>query len=89
MTETNYEKWARTQKYGGLKAQRITAFRDLVAKLDRKQLNGGRLYAEDYVQLALLAGRMYRQGDHYAMPEEVIAATQLVLDADGHEVSTG
>jgi hypothetical protein len=86
---TDFEMWARTQKYAGAKYNRIVRFRTLVEKLDRKQRDGHRLTAEDYVELSILASKMYSPGDYCAFPKEVRAALTVMLDNVGHQVSSG
>jgi hypothetical protein len=81
--------WASTQKFAGAKYDRIVRFRTLVEKLDRKQRDGQRLTAEDYVELSILANKMYSPGDYCAFPREVRAALQIMLDNAEHQVSSG
>jgi hypothetical protein len=87
--EADFKRYARTQELGGRQARRIAEFAAVVARVHRKQLDGQMLTADDYVELSVLGGMLYRQGDYYTRPEVTKAACQTVIDTAGHPVSSG
>lgn len=86
---TDYRMWARTQQHDTPRKRSITAFRNAVERMHRKQLEGQVLSVSDYVELSILANRMYSPGDYCAFPAEVRAALQIMIDNCHHMVSSG
>lgn len=88
-TSPDHKMWSKTQGYGGARAERVKRFRDFVLVLDMKIQAGGRPTPEEYVQLSILASKMYSPGDYCAFPREVAAALEVSMGLEGITVSTG
>jgi len=89
MSEADYEDWRRMRGCEDSTVRNIEAFRDAVVAMDASIAHGYRPAAESYMQLALLATRMYKPGDYHAHPNHVQAALQMALETQDYQVTSG